>query len=385
MPGSAERLDRPETRAGAAAARLFSPVQIRDLALKNRVVVSPMQTYSAPEALPTDWHLAHLARFGLGGAALVMIEATAVSPEGRSTAFDLGLWSDEQVPAFRRLAETAHATGAKIGIQLQHAGRKAATLPPWDGFGPAPLGEHGGVVAPSPIEAAPGGHRPHALDEAGMDRLLEGYRDAARRADRAGLDAVEVHMAHGYLLHSFLSPLSNRRTDGYGGSRENRMRFPLAVARSVREAWPGEKPLFCRISAVDGVDVGWSLDDSVAFARALGETGVDVVDCSSGGMNLPRREQLVPRRPGFQVPFARRLRDEAKIGTMAVGLISEPTQAEAVVAEGAADLVALGRELLLDPNWPLRARQELEPEIGWTGWPHQFGWWLERRARAGGN
>jgi 2,4-dienoyl-CoA reductase-like NADH-dependent reductase (Old Yellow Enzyme family) len=366
-------------------AALFQPFELRNLRLENRIVVSPMQTYSAADALATAWHRTHLARFALGGAGLVMIEATAVSPEGRSTYTDLGLWSDAQEEALRALTETVLSCGAAVGIQLQHAGRKASTSAPWQGFAPVPFEPGIEVIGPTADPAAGGGHTPRAMEEADMDRLVAAYVAATRRADRAGVELVEIHMAHGYLLHSFLSPLSNRRTDAFGGSLENRMRFPLRIVGAVREAWSADKPLACRISSIDGVGIGWSMEDSRLLAARLREQGVDLVDCSSGGMTLPRKEMLVPRGPGFQVPFAARLRAEAGVATIAVGGITDAAQADAIVAKGKADLVAVGRQMLANPNWALDAAETLLTEGRWERWPVPFGWWLERRHRAGGS
>ena len=362
--------------------QLFRPFTLRGLTLRNRVVVSPMQMYSTPGSMPGPWHLAHLGRFALGGAGLVIGEATAVVPEGRSTSADLGLWSYAQEAAFARLAETVQACGAAFGLQLQHAGRKASTTPPWDGFAPAPITPGEPVMGPSALPASDGAHVPQAMTPADMDRLVAAYEAAAQRADRAGIDLVELHMAHGYLMHSFLSPLSNHRQDDYGGSLDNRMRFPLRVAAAVRKAWPDDKPLACRIWTVDGVGVGWSLEDSTVFARELSRIGVDLVDCSSGGMILPEKGMLVPRGPGFQVSFAEALRDRAGIATMAVGGITGAEQAEAIVANGQADLVALAREMLENPNWAVEAANTLEGGT-YQRWPVPFGWWLRRRAGSG--
>lgn len=361
---------------------LFEPFRLRDLTLRNRVAVSPMQTYSAPDALAGAWHRAHLGRFALGGAGLVMVEATAVTPDGRSTAVDLGLWSDDQEAALAALVASVHAGGAAIGLQLQHAGRKAGTAPPWEEFAPVPLAPGQIVHGPDARPASTGGHAPKPLDEAGMTRLIEAYRDAARRADRAGVDMVEIHMAHGYLLHSFLSPLSNGRTDGHGGALDNRLRFPLAVVEAVRAAWPAHKPLACRISAVDGIDIGWTIEESEYLARRLKASGVDLIDCSSGGMTLPRKEMLLPRVPGFQVPFAERLREAVAIPTMAVGLITAPRQAEDIIRDDRADLVAIGRQMLVNPNWANDAATALMGTKGYALWPKPFGWWLARRERA---
>lgn len=369
-------------------APLFAPLALRGTTLRNRVVVSPMQMYSTRDGCIGDWHLAHLGRFALGGAALVMVEATAISPRARSTWHDNGLWNDAHVAAFRRLTSLLHEAGAAAGIQLQHAGRKASTQAPWHGFGPLTDADRARGEAPwraeGPTTRGWSERYPptHAMTDDDIGRLLDDYRAAARRALAAGFDVVEIHAAHGYLLHSFLSPLSNTRSDRWGGDRDGRMRLPLAVVAAVREAWPADRPLCFRLSTVDGVGVGWSLDDSVALARRLREAGVDVVDCSSGGMNLPSKAHLVARRPGFQVPFARRVRAEADVATMAVGLIRDPAQANAIVRDGDADLVALAREMLWDPNWPLHAAHALGVDDAWSRWPHQFGWWLARRDRA---
>lgn len=362
-------------------AALFQPFELRGLRLANRIVVSPMQTYSAPDAVATAWHRAHLARFALGGAGLVLIEATAVTPEGRSTYVDLGLWNDEQADCLAATVEAIRSCGGAVGIQLQHAGRKASTSAPWNDFAPVPFKPGIEVIGPTADPASEGGHTPRVMETADMDRLVSAYVEAARRADRAGVDLAEIHMAHGYLLHSFLSPLANRRQDDFGGSLENRMRFPLRVVAAVREAWPDEKPLACRISSVDGVGIGWSLDDSLLLAERLRELGVDLVDCSSGGMTLPRKDMLVPRGPGFQVPFAARLRAGADIATVAVGGITDAVQADAIVAEGKADLVAVGRQMLANPNWGLDAAEALLTSGHWERWPVPFGWWLERRER----
>jgi 2,4-dienoyl-CoA reductase-like NADH-dependent reductase (Old Yellow Enzyme family) len=363
-------------------ARLFQPLDLRGLTLKNRVVVSPMQTYSAPEGLATPWHQAHLARFALGGAGLVMAEATAVTPEGRSTALDLGLWEDAQARALEGVAEAVHACGAAFGVQLQHAGRKAATSAPWEGFRPVSDPAGADVLGPTDVPAAPGAHVPRALGPSDRIRIVEAYAAAARRADAAGVDLVEIHMAHGYLLHSFLSPLSNTRVDAYGGPIEGRMRLPLEVVAAVRAAWPPHKPLACRISSVDGIGVGWSLEDSQVLVTALIAAGVDLVDCSSGGMILPRSDMMVPRGPGFQMPFASRLKRTTGACVIAVGGITEAAEAEAALARGDADLVALGREMLANPNWALHAADVLLGAPGWDLWPKPFGWWLARRSRA---
>ncbi|GJD98673.1 NADH:flavin oxidoreductase/NADH oxidase [Methylobacterium isbiliense] len=362
-------------------AHLLSPARLRGVTLRNRIVVPPMCQYSAEDGLAGDYHLVHYGRFALGGAGLVILEATAVVPEGRITHGDLGLWSDAHGEALARTARFLKGQGAAAGLQLAHAGRKASMQRPW--FGNGPLGPDDlargdapwPVVAPSAVPVDEGWLVPGELDAAAMAALVRAFEAAATRADRAGFDVIELHCAHGYLLHSFLSPLSNWRSDAYGGDRAGRMRFPLEVARALRAAWPEDKPLFVRVSAVDGIEGGLTLDDTLAFAGELRRAGIDLIDCSSGGISGSATAARVQRDYGYQVDFAARIRREAEIPTMAVGLIVDPRQAEAVLAEGRADLVAVGREALADPNWALRARQ------GFEGWPAQAGWWLERRAR----
>ncbi|MAL76363.1 MULTISPECIES: NADH:flavin oxidoreductase/NADH oxidase [unclassified Hwanghaeella] len=360
---------------------LFTPLNLRELTLENRIVVSPMQTYSAPpDGAPTAWHRGHLSRFSLGGAGLVMVEATAVSPEGRSTNADLGLWSDPQEMAFHSLVDSVHACGSPVGLQIQHAGRKASTNVPWEGFKPVAPPPDAAVIGPTDI-GIPGGHMPIPIQTRDMERLIGCYQDAALRADRAGFDLIEIHMAHGYLLHSFLSPLANYRVDEYGGTLENRMRFPLRVVEAVRKVWPNAKPLSCRLSCVDGVGIGWSIEDSTVLAQELLSIGVDVIDCSSGGMALPRKDMLVPRGPGFQVPFAKALKAQTGATVMAVGGITQAIQAEDILQRGEADLIAVGREMLVNPNWAVQAANTLDELQSWSHWPTPFGWWLARRAR----
>lgn len=326
-----------------------------------------MCEYSSEDGFANDWHLVHLGCRAQGGAGLVMTEAAAVLPEGRISPADLGIWKDEHIPKLRRIGAFLHSQGARAGVQLAHAGRKGSMAPP---FVPERLvpREEGGwqPVGPSEIAFAPNYGAPLALDEDGIAAVIEGFRQAARRALEAGFDVVEIHGAHGYLLHEFLSPLANRRTDRYGGSLENRMRLTVEVARAVRGAWPQELPLFVRISATDWAEGGWSLDESVELARRLRGCGVDMVDVSSGGM-VPHAK--IPAAPGYQVPFAARIRRDAGISTAAVGLITEPEQADEIVASGAADLVLLARQMLRDPYWPLHAAATLgEP----ASWPVQY-------------
>jgi 2,4-dienoyl-CoA reductase-like NADH-dependent reductase (Old Yellow Enzyme family) len=336
-------------------ANLLSPLPIRGVTLRNRIVMSPMCQYSAEEGLCTDWHLVHLGSRAVGGVALVMVEATAVTRDGRISPADLGVWSDEHVEPLARIARFVHSQGAVAGIQLAHAGRKASTAPPWQGG--RPLLEGGwSVVGPSPIPFVEGGPVPIPLDEAGIDQVVAAFETAARRALTAGFRVIEIHAAHGYLLHEFLSPLSNHRQDRYGGSLENRMRLLLRVTERVRGVMPGELPLFVRISATDWAEGGWDIEQSVELAKRLKERGVDLIDVSSGG-TLPKVS--IPVGPGYQVPFARRIRDEAGILTAAVGLITEPRQADEILRNGDADLVFLARELLRDPYWVFRAQREL--------------------------
>ena len=342
---------------------LLSPLPLREVTLRNRIAVSPMCQYSAQGGVPGDWHLVHLGSRAVGGAGLVMAEASAVTAEGRISPADTGIWNDEQADAWARIARFVAEQGAVAGIQLAHAGRKASTDAPWRGGRPLAEGAGGWrPVAPSPRPFADGYPVPRELGIDDLDRVVGAFRDAAWRAERAGFQVVEIHMAHGYLLHQFLSPLSNARTDEYGGSLDNRMRLPLAVARAVRDAFPVERPVFARISATDWTPGGWDLEQAVAFARALGELNVDLVDCSSGG-TVP--DAKVPLAPGYQVPFAAAIRERAAVATGAVGMITEPAQAEAIVASGQADLVFLARELLRDPYWPLRAGRELAAPIEW--------------------
>jgi 2,4-dienoyl-CoA reductase-like NADH-dependent reductase (Old Yellow Enzyme family) len=342
---------------------LFAPLQLRGLTLPNRIAVSPMCQYQAVDGLPTDWHLVHLGGLAQGGAGLVFTEATAVLPEGRISPDDLGLWTDAQGEALARIAHFIAAQGAVPGMQLAHAGRKASNPAPWKGSGSlAP--EAGGWIptAPSALPFDRGWTTPTALDEAGIQTVLQAFAEGALRALDAGFKVIEIHAAHGYLLHQFLSPLSNHREDAYGGSFENRTRLAREVAVALRRVWPEELPLFLRLSATDWAEGGWDLEQSVELAKALKPLGVDLVDCSSGGL-VPGAK--IPVAPGYQVPFAARLRAEAGLPTGAVGLITTPEQAERILAEGSADLVFLGRELLRDPRWPLRAAHSLGVNVPW--------------------
>ncbi len=338
--------------------KLFSPYTLRGLTLPNRIVVSPMCQYSAAEGTVGDWHIMHLGQFAVGGAGLIMVEAAGVEPAGRITLGCVGIYSDRNEAALARVVGFCRDHGqAKIGIQLAHAGRKASNKLPWDGGGP--LGADEGAwqtFGPSALPFDPSWHTPDALDRAGLDRVKAGFVQAARRAERIGFDLVEIHAAHGYLLHSFLSPLSNRREDDYGGSLENRLRFPLEVFEAVRAVWPAEKPLGLRVSASDWVPGGWDIEGTVALAQALKARGCDFMDVSSGG-NAP--DQKIDLGPGYQTRFAAAVRRETGLATMAVGSITEPLQAETILKTGQADLIALARGLLYDPRWPWHAAEVL--------------------------
>jgi 2,4-dienoyl-CoA reductase-like NADH-dependent reductase (Old Yellow Enzyme family) len=368
-------------------ALLLQPFDLRGVPLRNRIVISPMCQYSAVDGVAGDWHTVQYGRFAVGGAGLVFLEATAVLPEGRITHGDLGLWSEEQVAPLARIAAFLKAQGAAAGIQIGHAGRKASMQRPWHGNGPLNAADAARgdlpweIVSSAALPIGEGWLVPRALDEAGILRVRDAFVAAAERALRAGFDALELHMAHGYLLHQFLSPLVNRRNDAWGGDAEGRMRLPLDVARAVRAVWPADRPLFARISAVDGAEGGLELEDQIAFARRLREAGVDVVDCSSGGVaGSATAAKGPPRTYGFQLPFAARIRAEAGVATMAVGLIVDPRQAEAALRAGEADLVAIGREALEDPNWPQRAAAVLGGGPDYASAPPQHGWWLANRA-----
>lgn len=342
---------------------LFQPLRLREVELRNRIVVSPMCQYSSTDGFADDWHLVHLGGRGVGGAGLVFAEATAVTLEGRITPVDLGIWKDAHVEFLSRITRFVTQQGSVPGIQLAHAGRKASTTPPWEGGRLIPIDKGGWTpLAPSSVPFHADSPNPQSLDEAGLQRIVGAFRDGAVRALNAGFQIVEIHAAHGYLLHEFLSPLSNRRNDGYGGSFENRIRFVREVVEAVREVWPERLPLFIRISATDWVDGGWDLQQSVELARRLIPLGIDVVDCSSGGLVPDAR---IPVGPGFQVPFAREIREKTGIKTASVGLITDPAQAEGILQRGDADLVLLARQFLREPYWPLRAARELGVQVDW--------------------
>lgn len=370
---------------------LFSPFALRGVTFQNRIVISPMCQYSARDGYATDWHFAHLSGFALGGAGCVFFEATAVTRDGRITHGDLGLWDDEQIAPIRRIADFLRAQGSVPAMQLGHAGRKASMQRPWHGNAALDGTDAARGEFPWPIMAASGEAMqdgwlvPKEMTRDDMERVRDAFVAAAHRAVAAGIDVLEIHGAHGYLLHTFLSPVSNHRTDGYGGDRDGRMRFPLEVAAAVRAAWPQEKPLFFRVSATDALEEGgWQIEDSVALAGKLKELGIDAIDCSSGGVGGPATAAHIPRSQGFQVPFSEAIRAGAGIPTMAVGLILEPEYANSVIAEGRADLVALAREALYDPFWPRHAAHRLagQAQRSFADWPPQYGWWLERRERS---
>lgn len=372
-----------------STAALFSPLAVRSVTFANRILISPMQQYMAgADGLPNDFHIQHYGRQAIGGAGAVMTEALAVVPEGRVTWHDLGLWNDAQAEALKPIAAMLGAAGALPATQLIHAGRKGSVSRPWEGYAPltaadaARLGPPWTTLAASALAANPGWHTPAAMDEEAIRRTIDAYHAAARRAARAGFRFLEIHAAHGYLLHSFLSPLGNLREDRWGGDRAGRMRLLLAVAEAVRAAWPSELPLSVRLSAIDDQPGGWTLDDSVAAARALKALGVDLIDCSSGGLGERTTTKMVRRAEGYQVPFAERIRQDAGIATIAVGLLRTPAFAEAVIRDGRADLVAIGREALFNPHWPLHAAQALGIDQEFGRWPPAWGWWLEKRARA---
>jgi 2,4-dienoyl-CoA reductase-like NADH-dependent reductase (Old Yellow Enzyme family) len=362
---------------------LFTPLTIRGVTLPNRVVLAPMVQYRALGGLPTDFHMVHLGKFALGRFGTVMTEATAVEARGRVGHGCPGIWHDDHIPAWRRITDYIKREGSVAAIQLAHSGRKGAThrahentkpydaadaangLPPWP------------VVGPTTEPPSPAYQIPHKLTVEEIGGITRSFADSARRADAAGFDVLEIHGAHGYLLATFLSAISNTRNDAYGGDRAGRMRFPLEVALAVRAAWPSNKPLFFRVSSEDGAD-GWTLADTVVFAQALKAAGVDVVDCSSGGLTGSAVTAPIPRYPGFQVPYAQAVR-EAGVASMAVGLILDGPQAEAILQEGKADLIAIGREALRDPFWPVHAAEALGYDPDYTIWPEEYGWWLNKR------
>lgn len=365
---------------------LFEPLKLRELELKNRIVISPMCQHAAESGRATPWHMVHLGKFALGGAGLILTESTAVDPRGRIGTADLGLWDDHQIEPLKAVVDFVHANDGAIGVQLAHAGRKSGSQPLWEGGAALSDEVMGGDaepwqrLGPSPLAAGPGWSAPRAMSAQDIEDAIQRFVDATVRADKAGFDVVELHFGHGYLVASFLSPNSNHRNDAWGGDLHGRMRLALEVASRVRGAWPAGKPLFARLSAVDGSVDGWSLDDSVVLARELAQLGVDVIDCSSGGLTEETRALPVPRGLGFQVPFSERIRHEASVRTQAVGMIVDASQAEAVLREGKADLIALGREALFDPYWAHHAATTLGVDPKYQRWPVRHGVWLAKRA-----
>ncbi len=364
---------------------LFSPLQLRGLTLRNRVVVAPMHQYAAVKGFPTDWHMVNAGRYASGGAGLVILESTKVERRGCGTVGDLGIWDDAFVPHLQRLANFVHHCGTAVGIQLGHSGRKARTSRPWEGGKPLLRSaeiedwDQWELVAPSALAADPNSPVPRALSTAEVSEVVQAFGRAARRAQEAGFDTVEIHGAHGFLIHEFLSPQANQRNDQYGGSPSNRRRFALEVAESVRANWPAEKPLFMRLSVDD--DAGWGPADSVVLARELKSCGVDVIDCSAGGI-LARPVTSTPIGYGYQVPFSRAIREQAGILSMAVGLIVHHNQAEQILQDGGADLIALAREMIYNPNWALDAARKMGVDAQFALVPPAGGWWLQKRAAA---
>jgi len=343
--------------------QLFSPIKIRGLEFKNRIFVSPMCQYSARDGRPTDWHLVHYGSRAVGGAACLIMEATAVSPEGRISPDDLGLWSDDFIPAFKRVTDFIKAQKAVPGIQLAHAGRKASTYAPWKGEGPLrPEDGAWPVIAPSAIPFDRHFPTPIEMSLEDIELIKRKFSEAAIRAVKAGFELIEIHQAHGFLVHQFLSPISNKRTDSYGGNLENRCRLALEIAKTIRDNIPDNMPLLVRLSSTDWVENGWDIEQSIYLARGLKEAGVDLIDCSSGG-NVP--DAKIPAGPGYQLSFSERIKKEVKILTGGVGFITSPEQAETVIRSGQADIVLLGRELLRHPYWLLEAAKRLKSEIDW--------------------
>jgi 2,4-dienoyl-CoA reductase-like NADH-dependent reductase (Old Yellow Enzyme family) len=367
---------------------LFSPFRLRDVSFRNRIAVSPMSQYRAIDGRANNWHMVHLGRFALGGAGLVFAEATAVTKDGRRTQGDLGLWDDRQVDALAPIAAFLEAEGAVAGVQLAHAGRKASERRPW--HGETPIDEDDWqlrqeaawpAMAPSPIPYAEGWPDPVEMAEADIQDVITAFGNAARRASGAGFRMIEVYAAHGFLIHQFLSPIANHRTDHWGGSPENRRRFAVEVARAIRTAWPEKYPLSFRLSATDWLDGGWELEDTIDLAKALKAEGVDMIDCSSGGIGGKDRPRRMEVKQGFQVPFAAEVRAQSDLATMAVGFLWDAAHCERIVADGQADMVALARELLDDPNWPFHAAAQLGADTDHAMWPVESGWWLMKRDR----
>ncbi|MGE0715124.1 MAG: NADH:flavin oxidoreductase/NADH oxidase [Alphaproteobacteria bacterium] len=386
---------------GDAPSLLFSPFRLRGVTFPNRIVIAPMQMYmSGPDGIATDWHFQHLGKYAVGGAGTVMTEALMIDPVGRNTYGDLGIWSDEHVGPLKRIVDFLKSCGTLPAAQLHHCGPKASRQRPWEGLGP--LGEAEAARGEPPWQpvsstATPtvdGWHKPHKLTPAEIAEVIHKYGEGARRAAEAGFEVLDIHAAHGYLLHTFLSPVNNDRDDQYGGDFAGRTRMILELAEELRLHWPDDKPLFFRLSCVDwraDLDTrndGWKIEDSIMLARELKVRGVDVIDCSSGGIRAPNSgmDFVYKRQPvkkGHQVPYAAAIRRESDIPTMAVGAIVDGPQAERILQEGKADLICIGRQALYDPHWPLHASCELGIDPKWQKWPPSYGWWLELRDRVG--
>ena len=368
--------------------KLFSPFTLGDITFKNRIAVSPMSQYRAKNGYANSWHAVHLGRFALGGAGLVYAEATAVEAEGRRTHGDLGLWEDNQIEHLRSITEFIGQEGSVPGIQLGHAGRKASERRPWHGETPV---DHQDVaerneapwtaIAPSSIPYAEGWPTPLEMSETDIERVVAAFGESARRAHEAGFKIIEVYAAHGFLVHQFLSPIANQRQDRWGGSGENRRRFAVEVAKSIRANWPAAYPLAFRLSATDWLDGGIEVEDAIETAKALKAAGVDMIDCSSGGIGGKDRPRRMVIEQGFQAPFAEQIREDADMATMAVGFLWDAQVCEDLISAGKADMIALARELLADPNWPLNAAKELEADENHGLWPIESGWWLMKRDR----
>lgn len=366
---------------------LFTPIKLASLTARNRIVVSPMCQYSSKEGGPSDWHLVHLGKFALGGAAIVFCEETAVEVRARKTYGCAGIYSDAHVPMYRRITDFIRNNGSIPAMQIGHAGRKASCGPPWTNFKPLTEADAANGmkpwrgISPSAVPHRDDAQVPHELSIADIKAVIAAWCEAAQRALNAGFDMLEIHGAHGYLIHQFLSPLANKRGDTYGGDLQGRMRFALELTEAVRAVWPKDKSLWFRVSAVDGDNGAWSLDDSVTLVRELKARGVDVVSCSSGGINGPLNYAIVPRQPGFQVPYAERIRRDTGIITCAVGLITEPEHAEDILQRGQADLIAMAREFMYNPNWPVHAAKQLGVTDYLDLLPDEYAWWLKRREK----
>ena len=364
---------------------LFTPIELRGVTTRNRIVVSPMCQYSSEEGGPTDFHLVHLGKFAMGGAGIVFCEETSVEERGRKSYHCAGIYDDAHIAQYRRINDFIRSQGAVPAIQIGHSGRKGSGCAPWDGYRSltADDAQHGEApwqtISASAVAASPASIVPHALDRAEISAVLAHWKEAALRAADAGYDIIEVHAAHGYLIHQFLSPLTNQRTDAYGGDLAGRMRLCLEIVEAVRASWPVDRPVFMRVSAVDGANSQWAVDDTVALVRAAKERGVEVVTTSSGGINGPGTATLVPRYAGYHVAYSERVRREANLKTVAVGLITEAQHAEKILQQGQADFIALARELLWNPNWPVHAARELGVPDYLDLLPRGYSWWLKRR------